>query len=134
MPKILIVEDEHLLADFVEFLLHQEGFETFPVYDGDVVVPLARQENPDLILLDVLLPGVDGFEVLRRLKESPDVRHIPVILLTARNRDADLALAFEMGASDYVEKPFSPTELMVRIRKALREADTGADAPHSHAG
>ena len=122
MEKILIVEDEQLIVEFVEFLLRQEGFVPLTASDGDVVIPLARQEQPALILLDVLLPTVDGFEVLRQLRDTPDLAHIPVIIFTARNRDADVALAFEMGASDYVAKPFSPTELLARVQKTLKLA------------
>ncbi len=121
MAKVLIVEDELLITEFVEFLLRQEGFTPLIAHDGDVVLHLAREEQPDLILLDVLLPTVDGFEVLRQLKQSPHLRDIPVILFTARNRDADISLAFEMGAADYVVKPFSPTELLARIHKTLRQ-------------
>ena len=120
MRKILIVEDEQLIVEFVDFLLRQEGFLPLSAPDGDVVIPLARQEQPELIVLDLLLPTVDGFEVLRQLKEAPDLKDIPVIILTARNRDADLSLAFRMGASDYVAKPFSPTELLARIHKTLQ--------------
>jgi DNA-binding response OmpR family regulator len=119
MQKVLVVEDEQLIVEFVEFLLRQEGFLPVTAADGDIALPLARQEKPDLILLDVLLPTVDGFEVLRQLKEAPDLKEIPVIIFTARNRDADLALAFRMGAADYVAKPFSPTELSARINKTL---------------
>jgi len=119
MHKILVVEDEQLIVEFVEFLLRQEDFYPISATDGDLAVPLARQERPDVILLDILLPTVDGFEVLRQLKAAPDLKSIPVIIFTARNRDADLALAFKMGASDYVAKPFSPTELMARIHKVL---------------
>jgi two-component system alkaline phosphatase synthesis response regulator PhoP len=120
MAKILIVEDEQLIVEFVEFLLRQEGFEPLIARDGDVVLAMVRQERPDLVLLDLLLPTVDGFEVLRQLKEAPDSMDIPVIAFTARNRDADIALAFEMGVADYVCKPFSPTELMARIQRTLR--------------
>ena len=125
MVKILVVEDEQLVSEFVEFLLRQGGFVPVSAPDGDIVLPLARKTQPDLILLDVLLPTLDGFEVLRQLKASPEFKHIPVIVFTARNRDADIALAFEMGAADYVAKPFSPTELMARIQKALRQARGG---------
>jgi DNA-binding response OmpR family regulator len=125
MVKILVVEDEQLVSEFVEFLLRQGGFVPVSAPDGDIVLPLARKTQPDLILLDVLLPTLDGFEVLRQLKASPEFKHIPVIVFTARNRDADIALAFEMGAADYVAKPFSPTELMARIQKALSQARGG---------
>lgn len=123
MAKILIVEDEELITEFVEFLLRQEGYTPVVAHDGDVVLPLVRNESPDLILLDVLLPTVDGFEVLRQLKASPEYKEIPVILFTARNRDSDIALAFDMGAADYVAKPFSPTELLARIHKTLRQSE-----------
>jgi DNA-binding response OmpR family regulator len=119
MHKVLVIEDEQLIVEFVEFLLRQEGFLPVTATDGDIALPLARQERPALILLDVLLPTVDGFEVLRQLKEAPDLKEIPVIIFTARNRDTDLALAFKMGAADYVAKPFSPTELLARIHKTL---------------
>jgi len=122
MQKVLIVEDEQLIVEFVEFLLRQEGFEPVTASDGDVALPLARQEQPCLILLDILLPTVDGFEVLRQLKASPDLNQIPVIIFTARNREADLSLAFKMGADDYVSKPFSPNELMARIHKTLHQS------------
>ena len=126
MHKVLVVEDEQLIVEFVDFLLRQEGFYPVTATDGDVVLPLARQERPDIILLDLLLPTVDGFEVLRQLKEAPDLKDIPVIIFTARNRDADLALAFKMGAADYVAKPFSPTELMARIQKTLGQVTVRA--------
>jgi len=119
MQKVLVVEDEQLIVEFVDFLLRQEGFLPVTAADGDIALPMAREEKPALILLDVLLPTVDGFEVLRQLKEAPDLKEIPVIIFTARNRDADLALAFRMGAADYVAKPFSPTELLARIHKTL---------------
>jgi DNA-binding response OmpR family regulator len=89
---------------------------------------LARKELPDLVLLDVMMPFMDGFEVLRRLKESPDTRAIPVILLTACTGDADTNIGFEIGAADYVEKPFSITKLMARVRKVLRDSGVNTDA------
>lgn len=126
MHKVLVVEDEQLIVEFVDFLLRQEGFFPITAVDGDLALPLARKEHPDIILLDILLPTLDGFEVLRQLKEAPDLRDIPVIIFTARNRDADLALAFKMGAADYVAKPFSPTELMARIHKTLGQVTVRA--------
>jgi DNA-binding response OmpR family regulator len=122
MAKVLIVEDEQLITEFIEFLLRQEGHEPMVARDGDVVVPLMRKDAPALVLLDLMLPTVDGFEVLRQVKAAPDLKAIPVIVLTARSRDPDIALAFEMGASDYLSKPFSPTELIVRVNKTLKQA------------
>ena len=122
MAKVLIVEDEQLITEFIEFLLRQDGHEPAVAHDGDVVLPLMRKVAPDLVLLDLMLPTVDGFEVLRQLKAAPEFKSVPVIVLTARTRDPDIALAFEMGAADYVSKPFSPTELMVRVNKTLRQS------------
>jgi len=124
MIKILVAEDEPVARDFLDYILQQEGYTPFLAADGDMAMILARDEQPDLILLDVMMPYVDGFEVLRRLKEAPDLKHIPVIMLTARTSDADVSVGFDIGAADYVEKPFSIAKLLARVRRVLRE--TGA--------
>jgi DNA-binding response OmpR family regulator len=117
MPKILAIEDEGMIAEFVGFLLRQGGYELAVAGDGAEALARVREERPDLILLDVLLPSMDGFDVLRGLKADADVAGIPVVMLTARNREADMKLAAELGAVDYVTKPFSPPDLMARVRK-----------------
>ncbi len=131
MIKILVAEDEPVARDFLDYILQQEGYTPFLAADGDMAMILARDERPDLILLDVMMPYVDGFEVLRRLKEAPELKHIPVIMLTARTSDADVSVGFDIGAADYVEKPFSIAKLLARVRRVLRQ--TGAikdpDAP-----
>jgi DNA-binding response OmpR family regulator len=124
MIKILVAEDEPVARDFLDYILQQEGYTPLLAADGDMAMMLARNEQPDLILLDVMMPYVDGFEVLRRLKEAPDLKRIPVIMLTARTSDADVNVGFDIGATDYVEKPFSIAKLLARVRHALQE--TGA--------
>ncbi len=128
MARILIAEDEQVAREFLEYVLRQEGFDTLGAADGEMALNLAKKERPDLMLLDVMMPFMDGFEVLRRLKESPDTRAIPVIMLTACTGDADTCVGFDIGAADYVEKPFSITKLMARVRKVLREAGVVTDA------
>lgn len=122
MAKILIADDEELLVEMLEFQLRQAGFETVSAADGEVALDLAWKERPDLIILDCMMPVFDGFEVLRHLKSTPDLKKIPVVLLTARRTDADITTGLEQGAADYVVKPFSPVELLARVRKALRDA------------
>jgi DNA-binding response OmpR family regulator len=124
MIKILVAEDEPVARDFLSYILQQEGYTPVLAADGDMALILAREEVPDLVLLDVMMPYVDGFEVLRRLKETPELQHIPVIMLTARTSDADVSVGFDIGAADYVEKPFSIAKLLARVRRALRQ--TGA--------
>lgn len=125
--KILIAEDEPIAREFLEYVLRQEGFVPIVAPDGDMAWNLARREHPALILLDVMMPFMDGFEVLRRLKESSELRHIPVIMLTACTGDSDTQVGFEIGAADYVEKPFSIDKLLARVRKALRESGVSVD-------
>jgi DNA-binding response OmpR family regulator len=125
--KILIAEDEPVAREFLEYVLRQEGFAPILASDGDMAWNMARREHPALILLDVMMPFMDGFEVLRRLKESTDLRRIPVIMLTACTGDSDTQVGFEIGATDYVEKPFSIAKLLARVRKALRESGTPVD-------
>ena len=115
--KILVVEDEKVIADIVIFNLQREGFETLEANDGLTGLKLALQEAPDLILLDVMLPGMDGFEVCRRVREQSQV---PIILLTAREEEVDKITGLELGADDYVTKPFSMRELIARIRSNIR--------------
>ncbi len=122
MAKILIADDEELLVELLEFQFQQAGFETGAAADGEAALELAWSMRPDLIILDCMMPVFDGFEVLRQLKSTPDLRHIPVIMLTARRTDLDIVTGLDEGAADYIIKPFSPMELLARIKKALREA------------
>lgn len=117
--KILVVEDEKAIADILVFNLQREGYETMEANDGPAGLSLALDGKPDLVLLDVMLPGLDGFEVCRRLREKSAV---PVIMLTAREEETDKVTGLELGADDYITKPFSMRELMARVKANMRRA------------
>jgi two-component system, OmpR family, response regulator VicR len=119
MTKILIVDDEPPIIDVLVYNLKQAGYETVIARDGEQAVALARREQPDLIILDLMLPKLDGLEVYRILRRDSDV---PVIMLTARDAEIDRVVGLELGADDYVVKPFSVRELMVRVRNVLRRS------------
>jgi two-component system phosphate regulon response regulator PhoB len=120
---ILIVEDEPDLLSTLEYNLQREGFETRAATSAEQALKLAAKEpRPDLVLLDVMLPDLSGTEVCRRLKHSEALRHIPVIMVTARGEEIDRVVGFEVGADDYVVKPFSVRELLLRVRAVLRRA------------
>jgi two-component system, OmpR family, response regulator RegX3 len=135
MPKILVVEDEPSLVDALEFALVAEGFEVVHSGDGREALALFERERPDLVLLDVMLPGLSGTEVCRQIRATSAA---PVIMLTARDAEVDKVVGLELGADDYVTKPFSVRELTARIRAVLRrrgEWDDGdLDAPLEAAG
>ncbi|MBN2139132.1 MAG: response regulator transcription factor [Sedimentisphaerales bacterium] len=117
---ILIVEDDRDIMEMVEYNLAEEGYDTFSALDGKVGVELAAKHHPDLIILDVMLPVMDGFEVCRALKNDSSTADIPIIILSAKSQETDKVLGLELGADDYVTKPFSPRELIARIRAILR--------------
>lgn len=122
MPqRILIVDDERKLVHGLAAYFRQAGFETLVAYDGRSALDLATREHPDLILLDVMLPELDGMEVCRRLRRTSN---IPIIMLTARVEEADLLNGLELGADDYITKPFSPREVVARARAVLRRSST----------
>ena len=123
MPTILLAEDEPQTAQLIVFKLKQAGYEVVHVEDGEQALALLEITRPGLVVLDGLMPVMDGFEVLRRLKEDPRSRAIPVIMLTARARDKDVVTGLELGAADYMVKPFSPSELVARVRKVLGPAE-----------
>lgn len=115
--KILIVDDEKNIVDILKFNLKKEGFTTIEAFDGEQAVELAFSENPDLIILDVMLPKMDGFTVCRKLRQSLTT---PIIMLTAKEEEVDKVLGLELGADDYITKPFSQRELMARIKANIR--------------
>ncbi|TCS80786.1 response regulator YycF [Tepidibacillus fermentans] len=115
--KILIVEDEKTISDILKFSLEKEGYETFVSYDGETGIRMTKERNPDLILLDIMLPFKDGFEVCREIRSFTNT---PIIMLTAKDNEIDKVLGLEMGADDYVTKPFSIRELMARVKANLR--------------
>lgn len=127
--KILLVEDEEKIARFVELELVHEGYEVHKVDNGRDGLDMALQETYDLILLDVMLPGLNGMEVLRRLRQQSDV---PVIMLTARDSVMDKVSGLDAGADDYITKPFAIEELLARIRVALKKRMAGIQEVHEH--
>jgi phosphate regulon transcriptional regulator PhoB len=120
MGTILVIEDEPDIADLVKYNLEKAGLPSRVVGDGKQALDLIVRNPPDLIILDLMLPGLDGLEVCRRLRGSPATRGIPVIMLTAKAEEVDRIVGLELGADDYVPKPFSPRELVARVKAVLR--------------
>jgi phosphate regulon transcriptional regulator PhoB len=120
MGTILIVEDEADIADLVKYHLEREGLAARTVGDGKQALDLIVRDHPDLIILDLMLPGMDGLEMCRRLRGQSATQRIPIIMLTARAEEVDRIVGLEMGADDYVPKPFSPRELVARVKAVLR--------------
>ena len=130
--KILVVEDERNIVDILAFNLAREGYDTLEALDGAEGLRLALAEDPDLILLDLMLPKMDGFEVCRRLREQG--RATPIIMLTAREEETDKVLGLELGADDYITKPFSMRELLARVKSNIRRTDMLVKAAPQSAG
>ena len=120
--KILIVDDEKNIVEAIRYNLEKAGFRTLTASDGARALELARRELPDLITLDVMLPEHDGWEVCRLLRQDPRTRRIPVVMLTVKGDESDTIVGLELGADDYMTKPFSPKELVARIKAVLRRA------------
>lgn len=118
--KILIVEDERDILEVMTYNLQREGFTVLASRDGAKGLELARRERPDMLLLDLMLPGLDGLEVCRLLKEEVPTRTIPIIMVTAKGEESDVVIGLGMGADDYVVKPFGPRELVARVKAVLR--------------
>jgi len=126
--KILVVEDERDIARMIEYNLKKDGYRPVLVHDGSFAAAAAAKEKPALILLDLMLPGLDGLEVCRRLKADAKTSAIPIIMLTARGEESDKVLGLGLGADDYVTKPFSLKELLARVGAVLRRASVKAAA------
>jgi len=118
--SVLVVEDEQDVADLLRYNLSKEGYDVVIVGNGADALKRARETKPELILLDIMVPQLNGWEVCRRLKQDAETRGIPIIMVTGRVEEGDKVLGFEMGADDYVTKPFSPRELIARIRAVVR--------------
>ncbi|MEG1632415.1 MAG: response regulator [Oscillospiraceae bacterium] len=130
--KILIVDDEHSIVDILRYNLEKNGFEAVCAYDGTEGLRLAREADPDLILLDVMLPGLDGFEVCRALRE--DGNNVPIIMITAREEETDKVFGLELGADDYITKPFSMREVVARVRTNMRRVASMAPPTQEETG
>ncbi len=133
-PLVLIVEDEGDIADLIEFHLKREGYATRVVGSGDEALRQISRERPALILLDLMMPEIDGLEVCRRLKREPELRDIPIIMVTARGEESDIVVGLELGADDYITKPFSPRVLMARVKTVLRRTEPETTGHLSIAG
>ncbi len=118
--KILIVEDEKDIVKMLEYNLQKEGFKILSARDGEDALDTANKEQPDLVILDLMLPGMDGLEVCKALKSGAKTARIPIIMLTAKAQESDKVIGLELGADDYMIKPFSPRELVARIKAVLR--------------
>ncbi len=126
MKRILIVDDEEMIVQTVKAYLDREGFKTYTAVDGEEALRAFQEKGPDLIVLDLMLPKMDGIEVTRRIRAQSNV---PIIMLTAKAGETDRVVGLELGADDYVPKPFSPRELVARVRAVLRRLEGGPSAP-----
>jgi two-component system alkaline phosphatase synthesis response regulator PhoP len=120
LGQVLVVEDEPDVAELIRYNFHKDGWDVLTVANGADAVKRARDAHPDIILLDIMIPQLNGWEVCRRLKQDAETAAVPVIMVTGRVEEGDKALGFELGADDYVTKPFSPRELIARIRAVVR--------------
>jgi phosphate regulon transcriptional regulator PhoB len=121
--KILIVEDENDIAELIRYNVERAGYQAQVLRDGHQALQLLRREVPDLLVLDLMLPGMDGLELCRRLRAEPATRALPIIMVTAKGEETDRVVGLEMGADDYLVKPFSPRELVARLRAVLRRRE-----------
>jgi len=126
---VLVIDDEKDLIELVRYNLRSEGFEVLAARDGESGVREALDRRPDLVLIDLMLPGIDGLEVCRRLRSDERTNRIPLIMLTAKSSEADRVVGLELGADDYVTKPFSPRELAARVKAVLRRAGGHQEPP-----
>jgi two-component system alkaline phosphatase synthesis response regulator PhoP len=122
--RILIVDDDREVVRLMKAYLEQAGFEVLVAYDGETAIHALRREKPDLLLLDLMLPDRDGYDITRFVRSQPGLAHIPIIMLTARVDDTDKIVGLEMGADDYVTKPYNPREVVARVRARLRSYNT----------
>ena len=118
--QIVIVEDEPDILEILSYNLNREGFDVSTALDGNLGLDLIQQKIPDLVLLDLMLPGIDGLEICRRMKTDSRTQNIPVIMVTAKGEESDIVLGLGIGADDYISKPFSPRELVARVKAVIR--------------
>lgn len=123
--RILVVDDEIYIVHILEFSLSMEGYEVVTASDGEQALAKIEQETPDLVVLDIMMPGMDGYEVCRAIRAEEETRELPVILLSAKGRSIDQEAGMAVGADDYMVKPFSPRKLLGRIRDLLEKQELG---------
>lgn len=126
VAKVLVAEDEPFIVECLDFLLKRSGFQMIAVSDGLAVFPALAKEKPDLLILDVMLPEMNGFDVLRRIRQDPVTATLPVLVLTAKGQSADRARILELGANEFVTKPFSNDDLMDRVQSLIRHRITAS--------
>jgi DNA-binding response OmpR family regulator len=129
--KILVVDDDRVLADVVTFMLHKEGYQVIQAYDGMMALERWKEDEPDLIVLDVNMPKMDGFEVCRQIRAEDDT---PILMLTVKGEEEDILSGFEIGVDDYIVKPFSPGQLVARVKAILRRAKGKIPLPEIEVG
>ncbi len=125
MKTILIVDDEKDIVELLAYNLGREGYQTAKAYDGHQALQYIRENQPDLVILDLMLPGISGFEVCRQIRKKPATEHLPIIMLTAKSDSVDKITGLEIGADDYITKPFNVRELIARVRTVLRRWEAG---------
>lgn len=128
-PRILVVDDDKNVVQIIAVNLRYEGMEVIEAYDGEEALVKAESEKPDLILLDIMMPSLDGVEVCRRLKRNVHTAEVPIIMLTAKTMDEDMLAGWEAGADDYLTKPFNPLGLTQRVKIRLQERGISIDSP-----
>jgi DNA-binding response OmpR family regulator len=131
MPKetILVIEDDSDIVEIIQYNFEREGYRVITASNGEKGIDAVISRKPALIILDLMLPGLDGLEVCKRLRSNADTRSIPIVILTAKGEESDIVLGLGVGADDYVTKPFSPKELLARITAVLRRGDLKGDSP-----
>jgi two-component system, OmpR family, alkaline phosphatase synthesis response regulator PhoP len=127
--KILVVDDEIYIVHILDFSLGMEGYEVITALDGEQALERMKLERPDLVVLDIMMPKLDGYEVCKAIKSNPTTKQTPVILLSAKGRNVDQKLGFDVGADDYITKPFSPRKLVERINQLLGQPVTERPSP-----
>lgn len=120
-PRIVVADDDPIVVRFLTSVFQGEGFEVTAAEDGERALQMIRENRPDLVILDLVMPFMDGFEVCRQVRQSAETSHLPVIILSMRDKEQDALRAFALGANDYVRKPFNALELVARARKLIRE-------------
>src|SRR5665213_48440 len=126
---ILVIDDEKDLIEMLQYNLEREGYDVIAAHDGQSGLEVATKHRPDLVVLDLMMPGIDGLQVCQRLRADQKVGRIPVIMLTAKATEADRIVGLELGADDYITKPFSPREVVARVKAVLRRTSAQAEAP-----
>jgi phosphate regulon transcriptional regulator PhoB len=131
MKRVLIIEDDRDIVELVRYNLANEGFQVSAAFDGGTGLSTLKKTPPDLLLLDLMLPKMSGLDICREVRRDDSLNRLPILMLTARGDEADRVVGLEMGADDYVTKPFSPRELLARVKALLRRAEPPADAPRT---